>query len=348
MLNLKLPGRLVEVLEPSQYIGLDESALRRDCLIVVITKDNPSRATRTLSRLSSTPFQVLLIDDSTTDETKSLFRVKFSQKPFRYHGRREQQELIGRVLSKEVLSFAPKLGTKGRTLGLARNYATLLAKYEGYRYLLMIDDDIVTRSWLIPRTFGLLRRFCFVGAKTIGMADDSVVGHLFRKVGVKQYDYITAQYLGIDLGCVHYYFPNVYNEDLLFLAFEGMRTKFARCGSVSQEYSSPFTDLTNRLPYQEFGETLLLGVSVCTVRRRMGSLLKSSFWEGVIASRTRQLDSLMSLAKSRRKKPFDLALISEIRQIDGQFKPGEFTRFCSVYLKGIPKWQSLLRDPRRP
>ncbi len=344
-LTLDFPVTLVdESFDGTTYTKLKDT----QNLITIITKNNPQRLVRTLGQFVECPHDVMIIDDSTSDESRNLYISKYLHSKIRYHGRKEQVDVLKNIRVAGIRKFIPRLGLEGWTLGLSRNYALLLAAYFGYQHLLMVDDDILIENPdVINASFDLLHRYWVVGARTVGMNDDSIIGHLFRRVGVQQYDFITGQYMGVNLRKVSYFFPNLYNEDLIFAAFQGFGTKFARCGVVRQLDSDYLGDMKSRSLFQEFGEILLDGTVLAVAGRKLEQLVSSEFWREIIQDRTLEIMELQKRLDRVQRDPLTSRVCRSVRNYHRNIKPHDFARFFVEYLGMVPEWRGLLTGRKK-
>jgi hypothetical protein len=206
----------------------------------------------------------------------------------------------------------------------------------------MIDDDIVASPLVVEASFRLLSNYDIVGARTVGMSDDSVIGH----ISTQQYDYITGQYSGLRLDAIRYPFPNVYNEDLIMYSLQGLGNDFARCGEVEQLRSDFFKDLGDRLPYQEYGEILLIGFAEALSHCTPGLLTEMSYWVEVIGDREDELEELEQLLHPRvsTKEWRAFRILEEFHR---NVKPSIFVRNSIQYFANLPLWLSMLEEAKR-
>jgi len=341
--TFRFPAKLIEV--PSLR-GARNNQTSRDGneLIVILTKNNPSRLMRTLPWYEGFSRDIVLLDDSISQVTRQLVKMKFD-KTVRYHGRAEKTLLLEK-LGIHDNAFVSPLGKRGWTLGYCRNYAVLLALAWGADYLLMIDDDIVIeRGQTVDISFQLLRKYEAVGTRTVGMCDDSIVGHLSRQVVHAQYDYMTFQDAGLDLRSTAYYFPNVYNEDLVFYTFQGQGKQFARSGKVKQLTKRIEASIDATLVFQEQGELILLGTTESVNRGNEELMLDTNFWSKILKDRTAELRELEDLYSRRRlvdrRKVFKI-----IMKYHQRVKPIVFVSFYQKYRDGIKSWRSILTRVR--
>lgn len=258
-----------------------------------------------------------------------------------YHGRAEQTRLLRR-LGLHHSRFTSPLGKVGWTLGFCRNYAVLLSLALGADLLLMVDDDIIIEDKrTVDMSFRLLGQYAVVGTRTVGMYDDSIIGHLARRLGEVQYDYITGQYAGLNLHSINYYFPNVYNEDLIFYAFQGQGKEFARSGTVRQLTKKTIGNFDSTLMFQEEGEILLIGTIEATTRGNESLLLQSDFWSVILRDR---IEELCELAKLQTQHGVDSSShpFNVLTKYHSRLQPASFVSFYRKYRRSIEPWRTIL------
>jgi acetyltransferase-like isoleucine patch superfamily enzyme len=156
----------------------------------------------------------------------------------------------------------PRLGD----LSLKRNLALLLAHLMGWRTVLMLDDDIVDVSAATVRQASAhLGDVAAVGLAVTDFPDNSVYGHARRLAGLRQDVFIGGSALLIDTTRPTSYFPQIYNEDWLFLVDSLWKGRVARFGEARQLPYDPFAD-PRRAEHEEFGDLLAEGLVSLTRR----------------------------------------------------------------------------------
>jgi hypothetical protein len=309
--------------------------------IVITTKNHSDRLSHTLSRWSSLGIETILLDDSTTSAERGRSMELARESSVLYHGIREQRFLLRNVPVPLRRSFISPLGSPGWTLGKCRNYSLLVGLGLGYERLLLVDDDILPVSPSGPlATLALLDRFEYVGARTEGFPDDSVVGHLARGSGVVQYDFITGQYLAVRSEVRNRFFPDIYNEDLIFLLQDTRKESMARCGTVRQ-LTPPNPNLTTRRALiQEPGEIYVEGLIHAARSTEDGLLNSHRFWAAILRFRRTCLEELL-----RRKRveasTRDGRLLCRVLDRTRRMKPATFARFHERYVTAQSRWVTL-------
>jgi hypothetical protein len=153
------------------------------------------------------------------------------------------------------------LATHGRgDASHKRNIGVLVAQLLRWRSVLFLDDDVVgmddarltrTRSLLGRETPG--GRVEAVGWSFEAFADNSVVCHAHRSTGGHQDVFIGGGGLAVRVHEGTPFFPNVYNEDWLFLFDLVAQGRVLLAGGLAQLPYDPF-DHAERAEYQEFGD----------------------------------------------------------------------------------------------
>jgi hypothetical protein len=179
-----------------------------------------------------------------------------------------------------------------RDVGRKRNLGLMLARMLGWRHVLFLDDDV--HRWLPWRFHADVRlaaaslsegQQVAVGWAATRSPDNSVVCHANRLAGSTQGIFIGGGALLVDAQRTESFFPDVYNEDWLFLA-DALRTRrVGRAGTVRQRRSPLFRD-PKKAACQEFGDVLGEGLfSLLHNNHDFLPATRASHWHGVIESR---------------------------------------------------------------
>ncbi|MFD0480180.1 hypothetical protein ACFQ0B_77645 [Nonomuraea thailandensis] len=150
---------------------------------------------------------------------------------------------------------------------------------------LFLDDDILIRDpdhvrWAV----GLLDGYAATGVAIEGHPDGSVVGHANLAVGGQRRAFLAGGALAVAPRARTSFFPDIYNEDLLYLIDDTGPFPVALTGAAVQEAYDPFVD-PQRAAAEEFGETLVVGLYYLA---RRGHRLRDSgeeYWRGFIRER---------------------------------------------------------------
>lgn len=141
------------------------------------------------------------------------------------------------------------------------NLGLLLARLRGWHSVLFLDDDIEeVDEAALWRGAAALGAESMVGLTVDHYPDNSVVCHANRCGGGAQDTFVSGAALLVDCGQINSFFPEVYNEDWLFLCRSLARRKVAATGSVRQSEYDPFAE-PDRAGDEEFGEVLAEGLT---------------------------------------------------------------------------------------
>lgn len=321
-------------------MGVGQSCPSRSALIV-ITKNRVDRLRRTLPRLASWAPEAIVVDDSTSMRARSASSNLAARLGAMYHGPMEQKRMLSDVPTSLLDGMVTPLGTPGWTLGMCRNYAVLLGRSLSFERFVMVDDDILLPSRrLLWTTLGLLSHFDYVGARTAGLPDDSVVGHVARRHGIVQYDFITGQYLGMRTGIQRAFFPNVYNEDLIFLLQVATQSNLARHGVVRQLQDGSAGPKAERALFQEIGEAHFEGGVRAAMSRRTFDLCSPALWRTALRFRRACLRDILE-RENERGSLESVALLRRVLALNRTFRPLNFALYYRRYFETIPRWIEL-------
>jgi hypothetical protein len=145
-------------------------------------------------------------------------------------------------------------------LSTKRNMALLVARLCRWKTLFLVDDDIVNiATHRVRAAASRLGRATAMGLAVPSYPDNSVVCHANRLAGGHQEVFVGASALAIDVEQPFGFFPNIYNEDWLFL-YDGVAEHLVgTLGTVTQLDYNPF-DTGRRAWAQEFGDVIAEGV----------------------------------------------------------------------------------------
>jgi hypothetical protein len=152
-----------------------------------------------------------------------------------------------------------------------RNLALYLTRLAGWERVLFLDDDI---CGVDPRdaqaAAGLLDEFEVVGLSNEGYPDNSVVCHVLRELGGGQAQFIGAGAMAVAPQSGSSFFPEVFNEDWLYVLGTGDPPRVAVTGQMEQKSHDPFAN-SDRARQEEFGDCLAEGLfwlldNECSIR----------------------------------------------------------------------------------
>jgi hypothetical protein len=145
-------------------------------------------------------------------------------------------------------------------LSLKRNLGLLIARAAGWERILFLDDDIdVPDPSQLLAVAAVADQFDAVGLNNEGFADNSVVCHALRYIGGKQDTFVGGGAMVVRPLATASFFPQIYNEDWLFLLQGTELGSVAAHGTMRQQPYDPF-DTPQRAASQEFGDCIAEGI----------------------------------------------------------------------------------------
>lgn len=176
------------------------------------------------------------------------------------------------------------IGSHG-DLSVKRNLGLLLGRMCGWETLLFVDDDIRDLDpALARRAAGALQHHTAVGMPATGFPDNSVVCHARRLAGHDQGVFVSGSALAVHLERADSFFPEVYNEDWLFLAPHLAERQVVAVGSVQQVPYRPF-GTPRRSAAEEFGDVLAEGLIGSLHTGRWHRTLSADYWSAFLDRR---------------------------------------------------------------
>lgn len=141
-----------------------------------------------------------------------------------------------------------------------RNLALLFAHLIGWERIFFLDDDITLTAASLSNAVAALDKHHVVGLHVSEFPDNSVVCHAARALGWAQQTFMGGGALAVHLrSSERSFFPQVYNEDWLFLLDDQELRPAAILGEAIQAKYDPFAN-RQRARFEEFGDTLAEGL----------------------------------------------------------------------------------------
>jgi hypothetical protein len=291
-----------------------------------------------------------MLDDSTSAmEKKMNLRLAAKSKNVIYHNVTQQKNVSEIFCRRHLKHFIGSLGSTEWNLGYVRNYAVLISTLLDSKYTIFSDDDIVVRDRsLFPEMFALLKDHEFVGTRTVGMPDDSIIGHVQRALHVSHnVDFISSGFLAFRTNAVSQYFLNCYNEDLIWLSLHALHAQITRNGAVYQIPYDEFQGAVSKAVWQEYGELIAEGVRLaCLSSNPNGTLTDQGFWRTIIEQRSVDLERLEQLSRVSRHG-IGLEITRVLLKYIKDISPITLANTWVTYQERLGRWMGILREARR-
>lgn len=227
-------------------------------------------------------------------------------------------------------------------LSRKRNLGLLLARLVGWTRLMFLDDDISEVDPLqAEQAAAGLDRFAAVGMPALFFPDNSIASHAHRASGAEQDVFVSGSALVVCEPATDSFFPDIYNEDWLFLAQHLDRREVSSVGSVTQEEYDPFR-VADRAGAQEFGDVLAEGLIGRLHTERLHPLPVRDYWARFLDARAR------FLADSRDGCAGDaLAAVESAQDALDAISPDELVEYVGAWQADLATWRHWILDQPR-
>ena len=251
--------------------------------------------------------------------------------------------------------------------GAKRNLGLLLAPLMGWQTLLFLDDDVRgigpgALRRMVSAVSGRHARWraagCAFPERNAGdsralTGDNSVVCHAHRLAGGTQDTFIGGGALAVRTSGGRWpFFPDIYNEDWLFLfglmLWQKLREPVALVGELRQLPKNPF-ESTAFAASQEFGDVLAEGMArILDMNLSRRGAMSVGYWRDVHGMRMRFIDSVsrrLAADDHPRRREVEEAL-ETAREVLKSIKPDDLAEYVRRWRADLASWharQSALR-----
>jgi hypothetical protein len=223
-------------------------------------------------------------------------------------------QLPMRFETSPVVNDDVRKASAGRTsdLSIKRNLGLLLAHLLDWGRILFLDDDIQQVSVRRLRcTLAMLDHYRSVGTLVPDFPDNSVACHAHRATGGSQDVFVTGSVLAVNCEKPVEFFPDIYNEDWLYLYPQvADRTLAWSRGWAKQRRYDPFQNPA-RAAREEFGDVLAEGLYATLHNGRRGELYDPRYWAEFTDARS---DFLIAIRKRAEQRGTQVAGLAEAVQ----------------------------------
>jgi len=222
-------------------------------------------------------------------------------------------------------------------LPIKRNYALWYSLKNGFEKILLVDDDIrgLTSKSLTSGSESL-DKFIVSGCFVEDFPDTSVIGHLERVTGEDVYPFLSGSFLFLRPSKALGFFPNIYNEDWLFMACHILDGSICSFGSIAQLPYDPFVD-DYRPKFQEFGEVIAEGLYGLIEDHSYERRYDPQTWTETISKRRTSLEALTQSVHN----PNYVRLIMISLEINRMIIAEDCVSYVKDWEKDIVMWRNL-------
>jgi hypothetical protein len=232
---------------------------------------------------------------------------------------------------------------------LKRNLGLLLARSVGWQGVVFLDDDIAVPDPAdLRRAVSLLDKHYAVGLHIGGYEDNSVVCHAHRDAGGWQETFVGGGALAVPTQRVESFFPNVYNEDWLFLLDDVKLRPVAEVGEATQQRYDPYAN-PERARGEEFGDDLAEGLYALLDRGMRVQDADERYWREFLAARAGLiLDILTRTGKAEGVDPGQRRrMTASLKAAYGRLQhttPDWFVRYLRAWRADGTRWRRCLAE----
>lgn len=232
-------------------------------------------------------------------------------------------------------------------LSRKRNLGLLLGKLAGWRSLLFLDDDIY--GWdlaKVDHAVTALDRHTAVGMPALSYPDNSIVCHAHRLVEPTQDVFVSGSALIVDVQRADTFFPEIYNEDWLFLAPYVEQGRVGAVGSVTQLRYDPFAK-PMRAADQEFGDVLAEGLMGYLHSGLLNPPPPIEYWVAFLEARVAFIEETMVgclRASLDGKASSPLPALDEAARACSELSAASLVDYVDAWLADLGSWRTFVSE----
>ena len=223
----------------------------------------------------------------------------------------------------------------------------MIARSVGWRRILFIDDDItVSNVEDLRGAAALTDRFDAVGLRNHGYPDNSVVCHANRLTSPGQEAFVGGGAMAVKPHTVDSFFPEIYNEDWLFLLKSDHLAKVAACGTVIQQAYDPFDD-PGRARREEFGDCIAEGLFSRLDQKKGIHGADKAFWTLFLADRRlliKQISNQVQRMFTGTERDRMLASLEASERSRAEITPAECVDYLQAWERDRRLWRARLAE----
>lgn len=232
-------------------------------------------------------------------------------------------------------------------LSMKRNIALILARMLRWRRIFFLDDDI--RDFTYPdlqRTVDMLESFSAAGLWVTDFPDNSIVCHANRETGGSQDVFVSGAALAVDCESGIGFFPDIYNEDWLFMFDYASAGQLANSSlEATQLRYYPFAR-GERAAWQEFGDVIAEGLYTLLHLGLKVTQATHEYWGYFLDARRNFLEGILT-----RLPNADPGMRNDIRTSVEQaekclqtIKPDLCERYVKAWRNDLSDWKQQMPD----
>ena len=241
--------------------------------------------------------------------------------------------------------FSTDLSTK-------RNVGLILARMMGWRRIFFLDDDIRDITYPdLQTTVNMLGSYSAAGLWVTDFPDNSIVCHANRMTEADQDVFVSGAALAVNCDADIGFFPDIYNEDWLFLFDDAAKGLLANsCLKATQLCYYPFAN-TRRAAWQEFGDVIAEGLYTLLHLGLKVEQATSDYWSHFLEARRNFLEAIVTRSDSAHPDICEdmLESVRSAQKSSLMIKPDFCERYVRLWRQDLADWKRLAaRIPSMP
>jgi hypothetical protein len=250
----------------------------------------------------------------------------------------------------ETATFADAAISWHGDLSVKRNLGLVLGRAIGWSTLLFLDDDIRDLGpTQVQNAVGTLQFHAATGMPATFHPDNSAVCQA-RRLGLGDQEvFVGGSALAVSLDRVGSFFPEIYNEDWLFLAPYLERREVAAGAPVRQKSRDPYTP-GKRVAEEEFGDVIGEGMIGQLHTGPLFQTRSREFWVRFLDLRAEFIaDTTEACRRSgHRDAERALAALATAEKTRAHLSPDRLAEYAASWFTDLDTWRRYLSQIVRP
>lgn len=246
----------------------------------------------------------------------------------------------------ELLAISSELpedcGLYTTDLSMKRNIGLVLARMMGWRRIFFLDDDIRDITYPnLQHTVNMLGSFSAAGVWVTDFPDNSIVCHANRATGASQDVFVSGAALAVDCESDIGFFPDIYNEDWLFMFDFASAGKLANSSlRATQLRYYPFAN-GRRAAWQEFGDVIAEGLYTLLHPGLSLDQATSKYWGYFLEARRNFLEAVLTRLPNAHPE-MRAGIETSVKQAEKclqMIKPDLCVRYVQAWRSDLADWK---------
>ena len=227
-------------------------------------------------------------------------------------------------------------------LSMKRNIGLVLARMLRWHRIFFLDDDIRDITYPnLQRTVNMLESFSAAGLWVTDFPDNSIVCHANRETGGSQDVFVSGAVLAVDCESDIGFFPDIYNEDWLFMFDYASAGKLANSSlEATQLCYFPFAK-AGRAAWQEFGDVIAEGLYTLLHLGLEVAQATRDYWGYFLEARRNFLEAILTrLPNAHPEMRAEIQMsVQQAEKCLQMIKPDLCERYVQAWRNDLTDWK---------